>query len=350
MKGIKILAVFLVLSCLLSACSIKNVVNLLKQEYSAGNAAPTHDATLPAETTLPPETTIPAETAAPTEPQSSAQTFYVNVDDNLFIRSGPGTQYEKVGMLRRETPVSVLYFEGDWARIEQGWVNKTYLSDVPPLHRAGLVTTPEVISTESNYQIIRANCSYYSHTGHPEILHYYDYVSLLGTSPAIQSINTQLRQMAESFLWPQDYVLNSADEYKAMGYGGTWYNTKEATVSYISDRYVSITVEITWYMGGTSNTGVEGHVFDLQTGAPLTLYHFANGNPTAFEQQLKAIAWNQICLMGTPWDNSYEKLYAYTLDTMDFSISNGQILLHFPEYEFFPGAAPHIIIYTGIYV
>ena len=78
----------------------------------------------------------------------------------------------------------------------------------------------------------------------------------------------------------------------------------------------------------------------------------AGGDPVSLEAQLKEIAWEQISNDPNeePWEDSYEKLNAYTLDTFNYSIENGQIVLYFAEYEFFCGAHGPVTVYTGIYV
>lgn len=64
-------------------------------------------------------------------PVSQPETFYVNVTDSLSIRSGPGTDYEKVGSLQRGKQVTVEYWEGNWAFIGGGYISGDYLSKEP---------------------------------------------------------------------------------------------------------------------------------------------------------------------------------------------------------------------------
>jgi uncharacterized protein YgiM (DUF1202 family) len=46
----------------------------------------------------------------------------------LHVRSGPGPEYEVVANLVRCTTVYVLGEEGEWVRIEQGYVHGDYIT------------------------------------------------------------------------------------------------------------------------------------------------------------------------------------------------------------------------------
>ena len=48
--------------------------------------------------------------------------------DTLNIRSGPGTEYARTGMLTRGYQVEVIETKGDWSRVDGGWVASKYLT------------------------------------------------------------------------------------------------------------------------------------------------------------------------------------------------------------------------------
>ena len=70
------------------------------------------------------------DTTVPVEPQT-ALLGYVNVNDFLNIRSGPGTAYSTVGFLFRGSKVSILEQRSAgstvWGKIEKGWVCMDYI-------------------------------------------------------------------------------------------------------------------------------------------------------------------------------------------------------------------------------
>jgi N-acetylmuramoyl-L-alanine amidase len=45
----------------------------------------------------------------------------------LNIRSGPGTNYDKLGVLRQGETVTILENKGGWYRISSGWVSANYI-------------------------------------------------------------------------------------------------------------------------------------------------------------------------------------------------------------------------------
>lgn len=62
---------------------------------------------------------------------SEPATFYVSAASGLSVRSGPGTEYERLGILSLGDEVQVESWENSWAYIGAGWVSGDYLSDQP---------------------------------------------------------------------------------------------------------------------------------------------------------------------------------------------------------------------------
>jgi GH25 family lysozyme M1 (1,4-beta-N-acetylmuramidase) len=75
-------------------------------------------------------------------PSTDAGEYYVNVP-GLNVRKGPGTQYDIVGILSKNTTVNVVEIQGNWAQLDNDtWVYAPYLSAV--------VTTPPVTPPPSD--------------------------------------------------------------------------------------------------------------------------------------------------------------------------------------------------------
>lgn len=65
------------------------------------------------------------------EPFPRQKTLYTKA--SLNVRTGPGTEYKKIGVLKRFQEVQVIKTKGDWVKInhegEAGWVSMKYLFD-----------------------------------------------------------------------------------------------------------------------------------------------------------------------------------------------------------------------------
>ena len=267
MKRFKILLIIMVLLCLLSACDVKDVFSKFggdDEKEALAERIPTT-----------PEYTEPIVETSPsimqTEPAEDPQVFYVKTNDNLFVRSGPGTQYAQLRILPRGQMVTVLYFDGNWGYIGDGWVRKEYLSESPLSATETEEAPGTVISSHNGYYISRLDRSYYNNSGQVVISHYYDFVVLTGNSEAIDKINQQLQQLAESFLWSDETMNNHAKD-KNYNHNQPWYYTKTSQVQFSGNDYVRITVNTSWYMGGKITNNSETYVFDLATGNPTSMY------------------------------------------------------------------------------
>ena len=65
------------------------------------------------------------------EPSSRQKTLYTKA--SLNVRTGPGTEYKKIEVLKRFQEVQVIETKGDWAKINHegqvGWASMKYLFD-----------------------------------------------------------------------------------------------------------------------------------------------------------------------------------------------------------------------------
>ncbi|MEE8557741.1 MAG: TIGR04211 family SH3 domain-containing protein, partial [Myxococcota bacterium] len=74
-----------------------------------------------------------------------ADAAWVRDEIRVNMRSGPGTQYRIVKLLRSGDEIQDLGTQGDWTRIrsndgEEGWVPKGYMVEEPPAS----VTVPQL--------------------------------------------------------------------------------------------------------------------------------------------------------------------------------------------------------------
>lgn len=134
-------------------------------------------AALDADDPPPAETTAAATTAAPSAPLPSAsytpeaeQTMYA--PQVINIRSGPGTDYDKLGVLYANSEITVIGSSGEWAAVSYngstGYILRSLLSSTPPTTTAAAPETappqnedtapaeqtppPETAPTESDRQ------------------------------------------------------------------------------------------------------------------------------------------------------------------------------------------------------
>lgn len=225
------------------------------------------------------------------------------------------------------------------------YVEPTTVPTTQPTVEVTITPTTQVISEHSGYRIIREDRSAYNRDGQLLISQYYEYVELTAGTAAAQRINNTVK--------PDMSIFSAADELSHdAAYADPEYpfqHRYDAKVTYFTDRWLCVVTSMDWYWGGVHNAGNSAQVFDISTGEKVTLHAFAGGDPAAFEEQLKQIVWEQIQPQG-PWEDAHETLYAYTLDTFDFALYDGQIILFFPVYEFFAGAHGPVTVETGIFV
>ena len=83
---------------------------------------------LSAVVSTPPVDPIPPVDPMPSDPPVEASEYYVNVVA-VNVRKGPGTQYDKVGVLNKNTNVSVVKIQAEWAHLDNDtWIYAPYLT------------------------------------------------------------------------------------------------------------------------------------------------------------------------------------------------------------------------------
>ena len=260
-------------------------------------------------------------------------TFVLSSKDKIKVKFGDGAY-------------NVLHF-GGFTFDEAADTACRLVPYVPPTPTYPITITPatKVISEHEGYRIVREDRSGRNSAGQVVVEQYYDYVELTANTAVAKKINPALKPKSSAFQTEKDLadLANIADPSFPL------QNTHIYNVTFLNDKWLCVTTASYWMMGGVSNFGNSALVFDVATGDRVTLRAFAGDDPAAFEAQIKQIVWQQIEPQG-PWDNAYETLSKYTLDTFDFAIPNGQIVLYFPEYEFFSGAHGPVVIDTGLYI
>lgn len=111
---------------------------------SEADEQPAADAAAP-ETAGGEPSAAPTEEATPTEETAPAQAVDpVVTADSLNVRSGPGTDYPRIGSLVRGNKVTILSTEGDWYYISMGdvtgYVSAAYISLDGSMNQSGLIT------------------------------------------------------------------------------------------------------------------------------------------------------------------------------------------------------------------
>ena len=140
-------------------------------------------------------------------------------------------------------------------------------SEVPVLH-----THETVVSEEAWGKIKRTTVEW---AGDIEV--YHEIPVFDGDDAAIAAVNAEMQAIENHFLSVEN--LKSAWEYEYARYqaaGGEDANDKytytySATVKEFSEKYVSVTLDLEWYMGGVLDYGTNAYVFDRATGKRLRL-------------------------------------------------------------------------------
>jgi uncharacterized protein YgiM (DUF1202 family) len=116
-----------------------NVVEIQKEWAHLDNDTWVYAPYLSLVDSTPPVDPTPPVEPTPSDPPVDAREYYVNVVA-VNVRKGPGTQFAKVGILNRNTNVSVVEIQGEWAHLDNDtWIYAPYLT---------LVGTAQTVSSE----------------------------------------------------------------------------------------------------------------------------------------------------------------------------------------------------------
>lgn len=126
--------------------------------------------------------------------------------------------------------------------------------------------------------------------------------------------------------------------------GETYQNTHSASVTAWDDKYISVIIDYSWYMGGVMDYGLDAYVFDAQTGGQLRIDEVIEGGEAEIKDMIEAalielepgFAQEPPDIMG---ETSLERMRQHSLAEFDFYIENGQVQVFFDKYEIAAGAA-----------
>lgn len=187
------------------------------------------------------------------EVRTEAYTRYVKVSSRLNVRSGPGTNYDKIGTLQNGEMVTVYENNGNWSRIgENRWVCSDYLSITAYISQA----VQKVNCTEQTKKI--KACTLYSNSNLSgkrytykanttvtilsNISSYIDKVKVKATG-RIAYINTNNYLNSSNTRSNSTKVKSTAGQYKRLKYKTTLYSKSNLTGSkhnYLANTQVKI--------------------------------------------------------------------------------------------------------------
>ena len=208
---------------------------------------------------------------------------------------------------------------------------------------------------EAPFEVVLVDNSIVNENGDILVRRTYEKVVLLADDPAIAAINALIEADCEAFLENNQYL--TVEDYEQIieggGYGyDTFLGVGSVTITHNAGGIFSFYIAGEYYQGGVFNVNYYGHAYDLTTGEAVKLADLM-GMP---EDEALALL-NEITeayllenygegLLVDP----AEVLAGYTLDSYDFFINGGELVLCFDTYEFLCGAAGPIMFYTGFFI
>ena len=187
------------------------------------------------------------------EVKTEAYTRYVKVSSSLNIRSGPDTNYSKVGILQNGELVTVYENNGNWSRIDENkWICSDYLSTtfyIPQIIQKSSTTGPKrkikacILYSDSNLSgkryTYKANTTV---TILSNINYYIDKVKVNTTNRiAYININNYLNNL--NTCSNSTKVKNTVGQYKRLKYKSTLYSKSNLTGlkhNYLANTQVKI--------------------------------------------------------------------------------------------------------------
>ncbi len=164
-------------------------------------------------------------------------------------------------------------------------------------------------------------------------------------SPAFAAINAEMEKIQQAFFSKE--TLDSPWEYEFMRHenadggdaddGDKYTYVYRAAVKESSDKFVSITLDMEWYMGGVADYGTQAFVFDRATGSRLKLGDVYQKDDKA----VHAMVTNAVKSYVSEHGDS-ELMEWGALDKMtdfEFYVENGVPHVVFKKYEIAAGAA-----------
>ena len=193
------------------------------------------------------------------------------------------------------------------------------------------------------FEIQRQDHSYYNDLGRLVIEHYYDKLVVKGDSQVAKAINASVEGDQQDFFSRNtstmdavfDYYANSDPPY-------TFFNTMDGEVTYNQNSILSLRQTFDWFLGGVHNTSWYGLTFDLNSGEKLVLSDlFPQMSKSALSSLVKTEVKEYINanLDRGWWEDAKEQIDAMDIDTIDFCIEDGTVVVFFEVYQLTPGAS-----------
>lgn len=187
------------------------------------------------------------------EVRTEAYTRYVKVNSSLNIRSGAGSNYNKIGSLQKGEMVTVYETNGNWSRIgENRWVCSDYLSTTAYISQAvqkvnctGQTKKIKACTLYSNSNLSGKRYTYKANTTVTilsNISSYVDKVKVNATG-RIAYINTNNYLNSSNTRSNSTKVKSTAGQYKRLKYKTTLYSKSNLTGSkhnYLANTQVKI--------------------------------------------------------------------------------------------------------------
>ncbi|MBQ3010056.1 MAG: SH3 domain-containing protein [Oscillospiraceae bacterium] len=134
----------------------------------------------------------------------------------LFVRSGAGSTYKRVGGLWRGTPVEILEEKGAWYRIDSGWISSEYVK----VEGAAASTTPTTsTSTKTGNATVTASLLFVRRDPSTN----YTAIGMLRKGDRIEVLETNGNWLKIKAGWVYS-------EYVAMDNGGSLYSEKKNAI------------------------------------------------------------------------------------------------------------------------
>lgn len=185
------------------------------------------------------------------EVRTEAYTRYVKVFSRLNVRSGPGTNYNKVGTLQNGELVTVYETSGNWSRIgENRWVCSDYLSTtayIPQIVKSNTSGQTKKIKACTLYSNLNLRGKRYNYKANTtvtilsNISSYIDKVKVNATG-RIAYINTNNYLNSSNTTSNNSRVKSTVGQYKRLKYRTTLYSKSNliGPKTYLANTQVKI--------------------------------------------------------------------------------------------------------------
>ena len=193
------------------------------------------------------------------------------------------------------------------------------------------------------FEIQRQDRSYYNSAGRLVIEHYYDELVVKGDSQVAKAINASVEADQQDFFSRNTSNMDAVYSYYANSDPPyTYFNTMDGEVTYNQNDILSLRQTFDWFLGGVHNTSWYGLTFDLNSGKRLVLSDLF---PQMSKSALSSLVKTEVkeYMDANPdrgwWEDAKEQIDTMDIDTVDFCVEEGTIVVFFEVYQLTPGAS-----------